>query len=128
MLDMSVGEFKRLIADGVSLSSVPGSAFEYSNLGYSLLGQVVEAAAGEPYQAFIRKNIFEPLGMHDTVFEIDDVPCGRLAIGYRWQGGRWEREDMLHDGTFGAMVCGLIVPCLSITALNNKALLCREAS
>lgn len=101
---MSVGDFKQLVADGVSLSTVPGSAFEYSNLGYALLGQVVQAAAGEPYQQYIRRSIFEPLGMLDTVFEIDDVPHGRLAVGYRWEGGRWAREEVLHDGAFGAMV------------------------
>lgn len=104
MLDLPVDDFNRFVSDGVSLSSVPGTAFEYSNLGYALLGQVINAASGEPYQQYIKKNILEPLDMHDTTFEIDDVPEKMLAQGYRWQEKRWIREEMLHDGVFGSMV------------------------
>lgn len=104
MLDMPVDAFMQLIEDGVSLSSVPGTGFEYSNLGYALLGQVIEAATGESYQQYIKKNIWEPLGMHDTTYEMNDVPANKLALGYRWEGRRWTREEMLHDGAFGAMV------------------------
>jgi CubicO group peptidase (beta-lactamase class C family) len=56
-----------------------------------------------PYQEYIRENVFGPLGMEHTFWEYDDVPEDLLAIGYRWESERWEREPMLHDGSFGAM-------------------------
>ena len=101
---MSTEDFMDLISGGVSHSSVPGTAFEYSNLGYTLLGKIIEVVSGEPYQRYVKSNIFDPLGMNDTTYEIDDVPTGKLAVGYRWEQRKWSREEMLHDGTFGAMV------------------------
>lgn len=44
----------------------PGSAFAYSNSGYILLGAIIERVSGQPYCAFMRQRIFEPLGMADT--------------------------------------------------------------
>ncbi|MCK4577735.1 MAG: beta-lactamase family protein [Candidatus Marinimicrobia bacterium] len=41
----------------------PGTTYKYSNLGMSLLGAVVAAAAGEPWEQYVTKNILEPLGM-----------------------------------------------------------------
>lgn len=101
---MSTADFNELISHGVSHSSVPGTAFEYSNLGYTLLGQIVEIVSGEPYQCYVKSNIFDPLGMNDTSYEIDEVSTRKLAVGYRWEDRKWSREEMLHDGTFGAMV------------------------
>lgn len=108
MLDMPTSEFKELIADGVQMSNVPGHTFEYSNLGYALLGQIIEGVSGVSYQQYITDNIFKPLGMLDTTYEIDAVPVGKLAIGYRFEDSTWSREDLLHDGAFGAMVGFLV--------------------
>ena len=44
-----------------------GAKFRYSNSGFALLALVVEAVSGEPFAAFLKKNIFEPLGMKHTV-------------------------------------------------------------
>ncbi len=40
-----------------------GSAFEYSNSNYSLLGLIIEAASGESYADYVQNHIFTPLGM-----------------------------------------------------------------
>jgi len=47
------------------LQYTPGSGKSYSNLGYSVLGLVVEKAAGMPYEEYCKKAIFEPLGIYD---------------------------------------------------------------
>lgn len=44
----------------------PGTAYRYSNYGWILVSGAVEAAAGAPFAAFMRRQIFEPLGMNDT--------------------------------------------------------------
>ena len=49
----------------------PGAAFLYSNTGYFLLARLVEKISGKDLADFAEKNVFEPLGMHDTVFQDD---------------------------------------------------------
>ena len=51
-----------------SLACKPGACYAYSDLGADLLGFVVEAAAGQTLDAFLDRQVFEPLGMHDTQF------------------------------------------------------------
>jgi CubicO group peptidase (beta-lactamase class C family) len=46
----------------------PGTRFQYSNIGYDILGAVIEAICGVPFEYAVSKRIFEPLGMADTSF------------------------------------------------------------
>ena len=85
------------------MSNVPGISYEYSNLGYTLLGKVIKAVSGESYQDYIAANIFKALGMTSTVWEYDELPDGVMAHGYRYRNGEWSEEPLLHDGPFGAM-------------------------
>ncbi len=52
----------------------PGAVFRYSDINYTLLGEIVSRVSGEPLDVFARKNIFEPLGMKDTGFRAAGVP------------------------------------------------------
>jgi CubicO group peptidase (beta-lactamase class C family) len=94
-----------LVRGGLSASTPAGTGYEYSNLGYALLGHVISTVAGEPYQRYITREILQPLGMHATGWEFADVPADRLALGYRrtTDGRDWQLEPLLADGTFGAM-------------------------
>ncbi len=47
----------------------PGNKFSYSNPGIIYLGRVIETLSGESYETYIDKNIFRPLGMHNTYFD-----------------------------------------------------------
>lgn len=47
----------------------PGSKFSYSNPGIIYLGRIIEEVSGEPYEAYIDKNILRPLGMHSSYFD-----------------------------------------------------------
>src|SRR6201994_1024723 len=51
---LPLDQFRALLAGGVRFNWAPGTQFEYSNLGYAILGLVVSAASGLPYDAFIR--------------------------------------------------------------------------
>jgi len=46
----------------------PGYTFRYSDINFELLGEIVKRVSGEPLDVFAKKEIFEPLGMHDTAF------------------------------------------------------------
>lgn len=73
------------------LRFAPGSRFEYSNSGYEVLGQIVERVGGMRYAEFLKQNIFDPLGMRDTlVLDERKHPGRRLALAYRKRNGRWE--------------------------------------
>jgi D-alanyl-D-alanine carboxypeptidase len=56
--------------------------WKYSNLGATLAGEVVAAAAGEPYADFVRHRILEPLGMSATLVASPRPDHPRLAVGY----------------------------------------------
>lgn len=61
----------------------PGSAFHYSNTGYSFLALIVQAASGKRFAEFMRDNIFQPLGMSNTVaYESGISTVARRAFGY----------------------------------------------
>ncbi len=45
--------------------------WKYSNLGFALLGEVIARRAGLPYAEYVRAEIFEPLGLRETAFQLD---------------------------------------------------------
>jgi CubicO group peptidase (beta-lactamase class C family) len=64
------------------LEFAPGERFNYSNSGYILLGYIVERAAGQPYADFLRENIFKPLGMNNTDYDVNSSIIKHRASGY----------------------------------------------
>lgn len=63
----------RLFADR-SLLFEPGTQYRYSNYGWILVSEAVETAGGEPFFAFMRTQVFEPLGMRDTMADAVGQP------------------------------------------------------
>ncbi len=74
-------------------------SFKYSNIGYGLLGLVIEAAAGEPYHDYVKRHIIGRLGLSDTGPELDDHARGRLAIGYTTRRFGLPRRPLPHLDT-----------------------------
>jgi CubicO group peptidase (beta-lactamase class C family) len=62
----------------------PGSAFEYSNTNYNLLGLIIEAASGGSYEAYIQDHIFAPLEMSHSYAARAKAEQNGLAMGYRY--------------------------------------------
>jgi CubicO group peptidase (beta-lactamase class C family) len=60
----------------------PGSAYRYSNTGYSLLAAVVEIVSGREYEQFLAEEFFQPAGMTDTGYRMPGWDFDRLARGY----------------------------------------------
>lgn len=104
---VSNARFEQLVGAGLSFSNAPGHSFEYSNLGYILLGKVVSKVSGMRFQDYVTRQILRPLGMHNTRWEYTQAAPGKLALGYRWDRDHWELEPILPDGD-GAAMGGLI--------------------
>ena len=64
----------------------PGEKFKYSNSGYVLLTQIIETVAEQPYTEYLQANIFDPLGMKDTGYEVPQAVISNLAQGYLFIG------------------------------------------
>jgi CubicO group peptidase (beta-lactamase class C family) len=65
----------------------PGTQYRYSNYGWILVSAAVEAAAGEPFFRFMRRQIFEPLGLADTRVDNATEPIRDRASFYFPQFG-----------------------------------------
>lgn len=102
-LDITHDEFVQFLQSPISFSNAPGLTYEYSNLGFALLGYIIEKVSGKTYQQYINENILKPLGMNHTKWEYTEVPAAQLAHGYRWREGTWQEVPLLHDGVYGAM-------------------------
>jgi CubicO group peptidase (beta-lactamase class C family) len=112
-------EFGKLLAAGVSWNWAPGTRFEYSNLGYAILGRVVTAASGTEFSSFVRERLLAPLGMTRTGYTAEEfggvsAPAGgvagpppsaaaNLAQGYRHGAGDWEAVPYEPYGAFAPM-------------------------
>jgi D-alanyl-D-alanine carboxypeptidase len=112
-------QISRIMADGASdadriaaiatvpLLHTPGSTFEYSNLGYNILGMLISKVAGMDYFALLQQRVFRPLGM-DSVRKLDAAPAATpAAAGYTLQGNALSEFTMGRDYLrFNALGCG----------------------
>jgi len=65
----------------VSFEYEPGTRYQYSNIGYAMLGAAVERAAGEPFMAHVGEHLLTPLGMDSSTFFPTPELDGRIAEG-----------------------------------------------
>ena len=99
-------ELMEFIRKQIKFSNPPGIEYEYSNLGFALLGKIVTNVSGRRFQDYIRENIWKPLGMKTSEWEYGNIAADKLAHGYRWLNDKWNEETLLHDtpdGSWGAM-------------------------
>jgi len=79
----------------VKLEFDPGTDELYSNLGFGLLGHVLERAAGKPFDRLLREMVCDPLQLERTAIQVHDKP--RLATGYSGSSPRREREHSYRE-------------------------------
>jgi CubicO group peptidase (beta-lactamase class C family) len=90
------------------LNFQPGEKYAYSNSNYHLLAMIIRKLTGEPYPVFLKKRIFDPLGMgHTRVMSWADIVPHRAA-GYGRQGaqlrhGQFVAESILAYGGGGLL-------------------------
>ncbi|HXQ12897.1 MAG TPA: serine hydrolase domain-containing protein [Caulobacteraceae bacterium] len=76
-----VDEVVRLIYEG-DFEYEPGARYSYNNSGYLLLGAIIQAVSGKPYEDFLQEAIFEPLGMSHTRILRHEAIAPQRAYGY----------------------------------------------
>ncbi|MBK0296799.1 serine hydrolase, partial [Bacillus sp. S34] len=85
-----------------------GSSFNYSNLGYSLLGLVIAAVSGQSYNDFVRESITEPLGLLAQrrlavlAARVHELPCGVDGVRDVTGGAGHESEEFGTGGEAAA--------------------------
>lgn len=94
-------------AEGL-LAFQPGSAQFYSPvLGFDVAARIVEIVSGMPYAEFLRKRIFQPLGMSETSYDLARYARENLALTYKSENGALTSEALLHNfDTFPAGYTG----------------------
>jgi CubicO group peptidase (beta-lactamase class C family) len=100
---LAAPEFSRLLRGGVRLGWAPGTRFEYSNLGYAILGKVIEAVTGDPYSDAVQSRILRPLGMNQTGYDAAEFDPADLARGYQRGTDGWTELVPDGNGAFAPM-------------------------
>ncbi|MCY4295934.1 MAG: serine hydrolase [Gammaproteobacteria bacterium] len=90
----------------------PGAAFRYG-IHATILGKLVEVWSGQPFDEYLRENLFGPLGMDSTMFWAEGEDAGRLAVVYRPTDGKlnphqietvpWTARPPLIEGGVGLL-------------------------
>jgi CubicO group peptidase (beta-lactamase class C family) len=75
-------EYVRDYLAQLKLARLPGSTYEYSNLGAGVLGHALATKAGQSYAALVKSAVCDPLGMGDTAVSLNEEQTARLAQGY----------------------------------------------
>jgi hypothetical protein len=83
----------------------PGSAYKYSNIGYRLLGMVVEQVTGERFEGYLEKEVFKPLGMNKSTFDYTDGMALHMSKGHNGDREifRHDNEDKSASGLFSTL-------------------------
>jgi len=100
---MPTTEYLRLMSTPKTQARVPGVAFDYSNIGFTLLGQVISNVCADAYQDVIRERLLEPLGLTDTRWSGAGVEPSRLAAGYHRIDDAWVEQPIQEPGAFSAL-------------------------
>jgi D-alanyl-D-alanine-carboxypeptidase/D-alanyl-D-alanine-endopeptidase len=94
-----------------TLTRAPGTKYEYSNLGFGLLGRLLANRAGTSYDALVRKRIVQPLGMNATGGVATDIVLAHLAPGHDADGTRvhaWSFDALAGAGSLRSSLADML--------------------
>ncbi|MCI1219232.1 MAG: beta-lactamase family protein [Bifidobacterium sp.] len=98
---MSHAQFRQLLGHGLRTVFRPGEGYEYSNIGFALLGEAVHLVTGSDLPTYVRTEFLEPLGLHETSYDYRDADPRMLICGHhRAPCGAWEFEEFTAPGAF----------------------------
>jgi CubicO group peptidase (beta-lactamase class C family) len=86
---VTIEESVKKLAD-LPLHHNPGDKFTYSE-GLDVLGYFIEVVSGMPFDEFLRKRLFDPLGMDDTWFYLPKSKAERLVAVQQKMDGKWAK-------------------------------------
>jgi len=83
----------------------PGSACKYSNIGYRLLGMIIEQVTGERFESYLEKEVFKPLGLNHSSFDYTVDMALHMSKGHigNTETSRVDNEDKAASGLFSTL-------------------------
>ena len=84
-----------LLSKDKPLDFEPGTKWKYDNSGYVFLGSIIEKVSGEKFEGYLKKHIFEPLGMKDTGYDQTAAVLKHRASGYQSCGSALCNSDYI---------------------------------
>jgi len=126
--DFTVGELINFFKDQ-PIDFVPDERWLYNNSGYLLLGAIIEKVSEQSYDAFLRKNIFEPLGMNHSYYDQTERIIPRRVKGYARSAQGFQNApylSMTQPYAAGALASTVDDLALWNAALWNNKLLKKE--
>ena len=105
-LALSRADFLAVIGRGLHFAGTPGFGYQYSNIGFWLLGVIVENVSGVTFEEFATTTLLEPLGLADTRYSVRDYPAAdepRIAHGFGTfdEGATWFDRPFVGTGIGG---------------------------
>lgn len=97
---LRTAEFDALLSTGVRFVRAPGLEFEYSNLGYAMLGRAIEAATGSAYIDVVTRELLGPLSLAEIGYHRAVPASDGLAHGYRRLDDEWVELPFSGPGAF----------------------------
>jgi CubicO group peptidase (beta-lactamase class C family) len=89
----ALAEIQHHITEGAQ-SYTPAEVWKYSNLGYTLLGELVRAVSGVTYEEYVHQHIIQPLGLKYTAPTLTPEIVNNLAVGYSRDIPGQERQPL----------------------------------
>lgn len=108
-LGMDREELRALLRAGVRLGDLPGYGYQYSNLGFGVLGLVVEACTGLPFQTVVEQEVIAPLGLERTGYAVEELEqrglAADIASGYSTfdDGRNWVARPFAGNGALASI-------------------------
>jgi D-alanyl-D-alanine carboxypeptidase len=102
-----VGSLEATVLDpgNLCLKFAPGKSWEYSNLGYFLLGLLLETVTKQSLSVFFRERVFSKLGMNSTRTTLSyDIVMNRASSYFHYNGNRMNAGDLRQFRPSGAFV------------------------
>lgn len=85
----------KIVSKQKELNFTPGSQFKYSNTGFTLLAEIVKRVSGKSFSEFSKENIFNPLGMENTlVFDDNEKIVKNRAYSYGDENGVYSKRNL----------------------------------
>ena len=98
-IDNITRTFDHTLAEDVALVAqqpldfTPGTKWTYSSSGIAVLGRVIEAISGQPYEIFMQQRVFEPLEMRDSSFFTNRAKVARIPTMYNLEKGHLKKTS-----------------------------------
>ena len=100
---LEIESFDDLVSQGLRFTRAPRMGFEYSNLGYALLGRIITVTSGIDYLDFVATEIHQPLKMTASTFYQSKVSAENFVQGYAEFADGFTPEPLTVPGAFSAM-------------------------